>query len=355
MTSIQTSDDLLSRIREASAKLGRRARVMEVCGTHTHVIARAGLKKLVRDQVDLVSGPGCPVCVTPQRDIERMLHLARIPDVTIATFGDMVRVPGIDSSLEKERAAGADVRVVYSPIDALALAQKEPDRQVVFLAVGFETTAPGIAAVALAAHEKKIENFSLFVSHKLIIPAMSAVLDGEVALDGFLTPGHVSVIIGSAVYAPLAAKYCTSCVATGFEPCDVLQGLGILIEMIADGRSESAIQYTRAVTPEGNKRACDIMMQVFEEADAEWRGLGVIPQSGLCLKREFEDINAEKRFDVPDLPEAKIEGCRCGEVLKGLLDPADCGLFGNRCHPGTQVGPCMVSSEGSCAARYKYG
>ena len=184
---------------------------------------------------------------------------------------------------------------------------------------------------------------------------MSAVLNGEVALDGFLTPGHVSVIIGSAVYAPLAAKYGTPCVATGFEPCDVLQGLGILLEMIGEGRAESVIQYARAVTAEGNTRARNIMMQAFEETDAEWRGLGVIPQSGLRLRNEFENFDAEKRFDIPDLPDSYIEGCRCGDVLKGLLDPADCGLFGNHCHPGTPVGPCMVSSEGSCAARYKYG
>jgi len=352
---MQSLEHVLSRIRKASGEIGRRVRVMEVCGTHTHVIARAGLKPLVRDEVALVSGPGCPVCVTAQRDIEKMLLLARRPGVTVATFGDMVRVPGINSSLERARAEGADVRVVYSARDALELARSDPSGEVVFLAVGFETTAPGVASVALEAAESGTANFSLLVSHKRIVPAMAAVLDGRVALDGFLTPGHVSVIIGSGAYEPLVREYGVPCVATGFEPCDVLEGLAMLLEIVAEHRAESVIQYTRAVTPGGNARARDIMMRVFETADAEWRGLGVIPGSGLRLREEFRKLDAEERFSLPEVPPTEIEGCACGEVLKGLLDPAHCPLFGNRCTPESPVGPCMVSSEGSCAATYRYG
>lgn len=345
---------MLSRIREASRAIGRRAKVMEVCGTHTHVIARAGLKRLVREDVELISGPGCPVCVTSQRDIERMLALARMRGVTVATFGDMVRVPGEHSSLEHERAGGADVRVVYSPRDALECALREPSREVVFLAVGFETTAPAVAAVALEANEHEVRNFSLLASHKLIVPAMTAVLSGAVALDGFLTPGHVSVIIGSDAYAPLVREFGVPCVATGFEPVDVLEGLALVLEQMAEGRAESAIQYTRAVTREGNRRAHAMMMRVFEPVDAEWRGLGSIPSSGLRLREPYRQLAAETRFPLPDIPSASLGECRCGEVLKGLIVPSQCPLFGVRCTPRSPFGPCMVSSEGSCAATYRY-
>jgi len=284
-----------------------------------------------------------------------MLLLARTPGVTVATFGDMIRVPGIESSLEQERAQGADVRIVYSPRDALELARADPSKQVVFLAVGFETTAPGVASMVLEAVGTKTENFSLLVLHKLVLPAMEAVLDGEAAIDGFLTPGHVSVIIGANAYEPFVKKYGVPCVATGFEPYDILDGLGILLELVVGNRAESVIQYTRAVTPEGNKRARDIMMEVFETIDVEWRGLGAIPESGLGLREAFAGLDAQKRFALPYVPQVKIEGCRCGEVLKGLIDPDECPLLGGRCTPGNPVGPCMVSSEGSCAARYKYG
>jgi hydrogenase expression/formation protein HypD len=347
-------DDSLYRVKNAASRIGRKVRFMEVCGTHTHAIARAGLKKLIENEIRLVSGPGCPVCVTAQGDIEGMLSLARIPGTTVTTFGDMIRVPGVESSLQEERAGGADVRIVYSPRDALELARATPETQVVFLAVGFETTAPAIAATALDAAQTGVENFSLYVSHKLIVPAMRAVLDGGAALEGFLTPGHVSVIIGADAYRPVAAEYGVPCVATGFEPSDIMEGLAMLLELAADGRNESAIQYTRAVTPDGNARARNIMMKAFEECDADWRGLGVIPGSGLALRDEFESLDAVKRFSLPDTPAVEIEGCRCGEVLKGLIDPSECALFGETCTPSSPVGPCMVSSEGSCAARYKY-
>lgn len=351
----RTVDGCLSRIRAASRAIGHRARIMEVCGTHTHVIARAGLKRLVQDEIELVSGPGCPVCVTSQRDIERMLALARLPEVTIATFGDMVRVPGATSSLERERAGGADVRVVYSPHGALDLAQDEPSREVLFLAVGFETTAPGVASIIREAAASEMRNFSIFACHKLIVPAMTALLGGTAALNGFLTPGHVSVIIGSDAYVPLVRAFNVPCVVTGFEPLDVLEGLAMVLEQIAEGRGESAIQYTRAVTPTGNRRAYEQMMWVFEPTDAEWRGLGAVPASGLRLRDEFRTFDAESRHPLPEFSPPDIEGCRCGQVLRGLVQPSECPLFGTVCTPRAPVGPCMVSSEGSCAAAYRYG
>ncbi len=348
-------EESLERIRSSTARVSRHVRLMEVCGTHTTVIARAGLRSLLPPNVELVSGPGCPVCVTPQREIERMIMLARRPEVTISTFGDMVRVPGVESSLERERSAGADVRVVYSPADALELAEKEKEREVVFLAVGFETTAPGVAAVAVEALKKGVKNFSLCVSHKLIPPAMEAVLDGGSSIDGFLTPGHVSVIIGSRAYEALARASCVPCVATGFDPADVLEGVAMLLELVADARAGSFIQYGRAVKPEGNPRAREVMHQAYEVTDAEWRGLGTIPASGLKLKKGFTSLDAVARFSLPEVPPVEIPGCCCGDVLKGLIHPAECPLFGRKCTPRTPVGPCMVSSEGSCAARYKYG
>jgi len=343
------------RVCDAVKRIGRPARVMEVCGTHTTAVARAGLRSLLAPDVELVSGPGCPVCVTPQRDVERMILLARDPRVAVCTFGDMIRVPGVESSLEQERAAGADVRIVYSPRDALDLAAREPSREVVFLAVGFETTAPATAAVALDAFERGAPNFSLYVSHKLIPPAMEAVLEGGSRLDGFLTPGHVSVIIGSQAYESLARKYAIPCVATGFEPPDVLEGIAMLVETIAEKNAGSFIQYRRAVKPEGNPRAREIADRAYEICDAEWRGLGVIPRSGLRLRPELRRLDAAERFSLPDLPPIEIPGCLCGQVLKGLIHPPECPQFGGVCTPRNPVGPCMVSTEGSCAARYRYG
>lgn len=345
----------MERIRSASSRVGRRARFMEVCGTHTHAIARAGLKSILADYIDLVSGPGCPVCVTSQADIETMLKLARSPEITITTFGDMVRVPGIESSLEEERARGADVKVVYSPADALQLARSTPDRQIVFLAVGFETTAPVVAKVILDAAAADVSNFSCYIAHKLIPPAMSAVLEGTSALDGFLTPGHVSVIIGADAYREIAEKHAVPCVVTGFEPTDIMEGLAMLVELLDQGRNESQVQYRRAVTPEGNRRAREVMDTAFEVTDAEWRGLGTISRSGLRLREAYEHFDASKRFSTEKVQSGEIPGCRCGDVLKGLIRPEQCGLFGKKCTPAAPVGPCMVSSEGSCAARYRYG
>jgi len=326
----------LERIHNAATRIGRPVRLMEVCGTHTHVVARNGLRSLFPENVALMSGPGCPVCVTAQHDVQRMISLARLPGVTVCTFGDMIRVPGNDSSLEQERAAGADVRIVYSPDDAVAFARKNPEREVAFLAVGFETTAPTIAAAALAA-------------------ADAAVLSGETRIDGFMTPGHVTTIIGSAAYETLASEHAIPCVTTGFDPPDVLEGVAMLLEKIAAGESGSFIQYRRAVTRHGNARARDIMYRLFEVADADWRGLGVIANSGLKLRPAREALDACRRFSLPDAAAVEIPGCRCGEVLSGMLQPDDCPMFGATCTPRNPLGPCMVSSEGSCAARYRYG
>ena len=348
---------LLARVRESADSIGRHIRIMEVCGTHTHAIGRGGLRALMPDNVELVSGPGCPVCVTSQRDVERMLWLAQRPGLTICTFGDMIRVPGLSSCLEKERSAGANIRVVYSPMDALTLAEREPQREIVFLSVGFETTSPGVAAMLRQARNLGLAHFSVFVSHKLIVPAMEAVLEGECLLDGFLTPGHVSVIIGAEAYADLSKRHAIACVATGFEPGDVLEGIAMILDLIADGKTGSFIQYGRAVKPGGNPRAWETLMSVFDVADAEWRGLGIIPKSGLKLKPEFFQFDAATRYGIPEFADApiRVHGCRCGEVLKGLIHPPECPFFGKECTPRNPLGPCMVSSEGSCAARYKYG
>lgn len=348
-------ETLTQRVNAAAHNVGRHVRLMEVCGTHTHVIGRGGLRSLLPENVDLVSGPGCPVCVTSQRDIERILLLARMDGITLCTFGDMVRVPGVESSLTEERSKGADVRIAYSPMDALDLAVKEPNLNVVFAAVGFETTTPLVASIILQADKLDLENFFIMTSQKLVLPAMTAVLDGESRIDAFISPGHVTVIIGAEAYEPIAQKYSVPCVAAGFEPSDVMEGIAMALECLAEKRIGSFVQYTRVIKPGGNKRARDIMMSVFEKSDAEWRGIGVIPNSGLTLKPEFERFDALEKYDLPDVAPVELKGCRCGEVLKGLIHPPECPSFGKACTPANPLGPCMVSSEGSCSARYKYG
>jgi hydrogenase expression/formation protein HypD len=345
--------DLLRRLAaELAAEAPAELTVMEVCGTHTMAIARYGLRELLPSGLRLVSGPGCPVCVTAMRDLDRVIALARLPRVTMVTFGDLLRVPASRSSLAAERAAGADVRVVYSPRDAVEMAAAEPGREVVFAGIGFETTAPTVAAALLEARQRGLGNFSLLSMHKTMPLPLRALLDlGETPVSGFLLPGHVSVVTGTACYQFLAREYGVSGIVAGFEAQDVLLGLLMLVRLLEPA---IAIEYTRAVHPEGNVVAQRLLEQVFEPDDADWRGLGVIPGSGLRLREEFSDADAALRFPVDPGTTLEPAGCRCGEVLRGVTDPADCALFGRRCTPQDPVGACMVSSEGACAARFRY-
>jgi hydrogenase expression/formation protein HypD len=333
-----------------------RARLMEVCGTHTMSIARFGLREMVAERADLISGPGCPVCVTPQGDIDWFLEAARPPEVIAATFGDMMRVPGSYANLEQERAQGADVRVVYSPADAVELARRNPQRQVIFLGVGFETTAPAVAMSILEAQADGLPNYAVFCAHKLIPPALKALVEApDLGVNGFILPGHVSAILGSRPYEFIASDYGVPCVIAGFEPVDVLQAVRMILLQIAEGRSEVEIAYGRVVSPDGNPKARAVVSEVFDIADARWRGLGEVPASGLAINAAHAQFDARQRFDVMPPPAVEPKGCRCGEVLRGLIQPEACALFGGRCTPRDPVGACMVSSEGACAARYRYG
>lgn len=330
---------------------------MEVCGTHTMAVFRSGLNALLPDKVKLLSGPGCPVCVTDIGFVDQAIALARQPTVTVATFGDMLRVPGSRESLEQARADGASVEVVYSPLDALKLARDHTSRHIVFLGIGFETTAPTIAWTIKEAAETGVKNYSVLSAHKTMPHAMAGLLsDNDIKIDGFLCPGHVSVIIGARAYQPLAEQFKTPCVIAGFEAPDVAAAIRMLLKQVIAGQAFVENQYRRSVTPEGNKTAQDVLADVFEEADAHWRGLGEIPRSGLAIKSRYSDYDATRRFPNLDLPPVvEHRGCRCGDVLRGTCTPQDCPLFGNACTPANPVGACMVSSEGTCAAYYKYG
>ena len=347
---------LLTAIARRAESLPSRVTLMEVCGTHTMAIFRSGLKKLLPGSIRLVSGPGCPVCVTPVSYLDRAIAHARRPDTIITTFGDMTRVPGSRSSLAEEKSAGRDIRVVYSPLNALEIARENPSRSVIFLGIGFETTSPTIAAALRAAREQGIANFFVLSGARLIPPAMKLLLEAkEVGIDGFLAPGHVSVIIGKEPYEFIASGYGVPCVAAGFEAADIAAAVLMLLEDITGpGPARVRIQYTRAVRPEGNPRARKLLKEVFQAVDSEWRGLGVIPQSGLEIREEFSAHDAARAFPVEAEPAREESGCICGEILRGVKDPPDCPLFGTRCRPESPVGPCMVSSEGTCAAFFKY-
>ena len=332
--------------------------LMEVCGTHTMAISRFGIRARVPSKLRLLSGPGCPVCVTPAVQIDHLLAMAREPGVAIATFGDMIRVPGSHTTLEEERGRGRDVRVVYSPFDALELARANPNLMVVFMGVGFETTSPTVAATLLRAAEDRVPNFCVYPAFKLVPPAMDAlVASGDARIDGYICPGHVSTIIGSRAYEKLARERKVPCVVTGFEALDVLEGVTMLLEQLASGRAEVELQYHRAVCRDGNPTALGMIERVFRPCDASWRGIGVIPGTGLEPNDEFSYYDARRRISVPepqgveDLP----RGCGCGEVMRGLKQPAECPMFGKACTPARPVGPCMVSTEGACAAWYRYG
>lgn len=334
----------------------RPIRIMEFCGGHTHAIFRFGLRELLADAVELRSGPGCPVCVTASADLDRAIALADAPDVLLATFGDMVRVPGSAGDLQAARARGADVRIVYSPADAVALAREHPQREVVFLGVGFETTAPGIAAALLQAEAERIPNFSVLSLHKLTPPATRAILAaGEIALDGILGPGHVSAIIGSAAWEFLPREYGIPVAISGFEPLDLLSAIAALVRAAVQNEPAVINTYARGVRPQGNPVALDLLARVFEVDAAEWRGFGSIPASGLSLRATFAHRDAARRFPVEVTPSREPPGCRCGEVLRGIITPPECALYGRICTPRHPIGPCMVSAEGACAAYYQYG
>lgn len=341
--------------REIAKSSNKPIRLMEICGTHTMAIFRHGIRSLLPETIELVSGPGCPVCVTAMEDIDRAVKLSQISEVMITTFGDMIRVPGSCSSLQMEQGEGATVKMVYSTFDAVKMATENRDFEVVFLGIGFETTAPTVAAAIQMAHGQGLKNFSVLSAHKLLPPAMDALLKGNMSrVDGFICPGHVTTIIGASAYDRVAEEYHTPCVVTGFEPVDILQGVLMLVRQIEDRRADVEIQYARGVTREGNRGALAVMDQVFEPCDAPWRGLGVIPKSGLAIRDAFSSFDAGLRFDV-NVPKAQEpKGCLCAQILQGAARPPDCRLFKTACTPRTPVGPCMVSSEGTCAAYFKY-
>ncbi|HLF33911.1 MAG TPA: hydrogenase formation protein HypD [Cyclobacteriaceae bacterium] len=343
--------DLISRIGASSTK---RVSFMEVCGGHTMAIQKSGIPSLLPENITLKSGPGCPVCVSSRGFIDQAVALSRIPGVIIATFGDLIRVPGSYTTLEKAKAEGSRVEIVYSILDALKIAEKYPDRKIIFLGIGFETTAPSTAAGILMARSGGLKNFFVLSSHKVMPPAMRALVEEGINIDGFIGPGHVSTITGSAIYEELPRLYRLGCVISGFEPVDILQSIYMLVMQAEKNEPKVEIQYKRAVKPEGNRKALDMLDQVFELCDDWWRGLGILKSSGLRLKNEFADFDAGLHFhvEVPDIREDAR--CLCGDVLKGRITPDECSLFGKSCNPVNPVGACMVSNEGACHAYYRY-
>lgn len=330
-------------------------RFMEVCGTHTVSICRHGIRELMPDAISLTSGPGCPVCVTATADIDSFIKAAELDGSIITTFGDLLRVPGSKSSLQDARAEGADIRIVYSSLDALRIARQNPGRQVIFLGVGFETTTPTVAAAILTAEQEGLRNFSVISSHKVMPPALDALLaDPEIQIDGLICPGHVSIMIGADAYEPFVDRYKIPCVIAGFEPVDILKAVVMLAEQAKNSAPKVEIAYDRAVTRAGNLQAMAVTYQTFTQVDALWRGLAHIPGSGLEIRPEYDYFNARKRFDITVETAKDPAGCACGDVLKSIKTPADCKLFGVACVPEHPIGPCMVSGEGACGAYYTY-
>lgn len=360
MSSPQTEEKMVLKLSQAlnallSKEGNKSITIMEVCGTHTVSIFRHGIKSLLHQSFKLISGPGCPVCVTDQSEIDAAISIAEREDSIVTTYGDMLKVPGSWSSLQECRAGGKSVKVITSVAQALDIARENQDKKVVFLGVGFETTAPATAAALIEAKKEKLDNFLVFCMHKTVPPALEALASSEeVSLDGFLLPGHVSVIIGLEPYRFIPEKYGKACAIAGFEPFEIMAGLLEITKQIIKKEPTVKSMYPRAVRPEGNLTAQNLLNQVFEPCNAHWRGLGEIPLSGYKLKPEFEVHDASVRLEIKEYASSPPPGCRCGDVLKGLISPIECPLFGNPCNPMHPVGPCMVSSEGSCAAQYKY-
>jgi hydrogenase expression/formation protein HypD len=344
---------LAQRIRQTAT---RRWTLMEVCGGQTHTIVRQGIDELLEGAIEMIHGPGCPVCVTPLEQIDRAVELAGRPDVIMTSFGDMLRVPGSDCDLQQVRARGGAVKIVYSPLDAVALAEKHPDKEVVFFAVGFETTAPANAMALVEAARRGLSNFSLLVSHVTVPPAMEAILSAsDNRVQGFLAAGHVCAIMGWTEYEPIAARYQVPIVVTGFEPLDILEGMLMVVEQLERGESRVENQYARAVKRDGNVAARDTVSKVFELRDRQWRGIGMIPGSGLGIRAEYSAWDAEVKFSLDHIRATESPDCHAGEVLRGQLRPFACPSFGTRCTPEHPLGAPMVSSEGACAAYYNYG
>ena len=345
------AEGLIQRIHKTST---RPIQLMEVCGTHTVSIFRYGIRSLLPAHIRLLSGPGCPVCVTPNNDIDLAIALSRQKDVMIVTFGDMMRVPGSTSSLQKEKAEGRDIRIVYSSLEALKIAKESPGKKVVFLAIGFETTSPTIAVALIRTKEEKIRNLFFLNSQKRVPPALRALLQSkQLGIDGFILPGHVSTIIGTKPYQFISKEFGRPAVITGFEPLDILQGISMLIEQIEANRAQVEIQYRRVVHDEGNPIALSKIYEVFEEDEGNWRGIGIIPNSGYRFKKSYNEMDV-RNFDVEVEPSKEHPECLCGEVLQGIKTPLECRLFKAVCHPENPIGPCMVSIEGTCHTYFKY-
>jgi len=348
--------DKIKKIKNLMDSINRPVKLMEVCGTHTVAIFRHGIREVLPEGISLLSGPGCPVCVTPIKDVDIAVAISKLDDVCVPTFGDMMRVPGSKQSFYDAQAEGADIHVVYSPLDALKLATENKNRDFVFFATGFETTSPSVAGTLFEAERMGTKNFYIYSAHKTVPLAIKAILDSDdVRIDGLILPGHVSTIIGSKPYEFIVSDYKVPSVITGFEAEDIIEGIMMLLEQIASNKPSVEIQYKRSVREEGNQKAQSLLNEYFEPCDANWRGIGVIPETGLKLKEKYGRWDVKNKFDI-DVPEPKEpKACQCGFVLRGVKIPTDCPLFGRTCTPEKPVGACMVSTEGSCAAYYKYG
>ncbi len=347
---------IAKKIAEEIRSLGvKPVRLMEVCGTHTTSIFKHGIRTILPDNITLISGPGCPVCVTPVNEIDAFITLSGEKDSIITTFGDLMRVPGTESTLAKERAKGKDIRIVSSPIDAVDIAEKNPDKKIVFLGIGFETTAPAIAGSIILAQKRLIKNYFVFSAHKKVPEALDALMEMKnTNINGFILPGHVSMIIGVSAYLPFFEKHKIPCAVAGFEAMDILYVISILIKQIKSGSPKLENGYKRVVSESGNRKALELIDNVFETVDTKWRGIGTIKKSGFKIRKEFSYCDAEKKFSLKNIPTKEPKGCACGEILTGLKTPTECALYKKKCTPATPVGPCMVSGEGTCAAYFKY-